>query len=274
MAPAQGGKMFNNLIESRSHTREFKRRGSFFLFTIATYILLFVIAGVASIYAYDARLEDQNAEFITMLNPMEPTPPTTTPRQNNTTQRGTAGRQNIAVREIRMAPVDNLRVTPDSVSAVPNKNLPIPPSGFYKIGDHDSNPIGPGGERPGSGESGRDVGGGGSPVIEIGTPPPPVVIERAVPKVISKGVINGEALSLPKPGYPTIAKQLRIQGVVSVQILIDETGKVISAKVLSGNPSLATAARQAAFEARFSPTRLSNQPVKVSGVITYNFVLQ
>ncbi len=267
--------MFNNLIESSSHAREFKRRGSFFLFTIATYILLFVIAGVASIYAYDPRLEDQNIEVVTMLNPMELVPTTTTPRQNATTPRGTAGRQNIAVREIRMAPVDNPRLTPDLVSAVPNKNLPIPPSGFYRIGDHDSNPIGPGrGDRPGSGESGRDVGGGGSPVIEIGTPPPPVVIERPVPKVISKGVINGEALSLPKPTYPSIAKQLRIQGMVSVQILIDEAGKVISAKVVSGNPSLATAARQAAMEARFSPTRLSNQPVKVSGVITYNFVLQ
>lgn len=52
--------MFNNLIESTSHTREFKRRGSFMLFTMATYALLFVIAGVASIYAYYALLEDQN----------------------------------------------------------------------------------------------------------------------------------------------------------------------------------------------------------------------
>ncbi len=52
--------MFNNLIESTSHTREFKRRGSFVLFTMATYVLLFIVAGVASIYAYDARLENQN----------------------------------------------------------------------------------------------------------------------------------------------------------------------------------------------------------------------
>ena len=50
--------MFNNLIESTSHAGEFKRRGSFVLFTTATYVLLFVIGGVMSIYAYDARLED------------------------------------------------------------------------------------------------------------------------------------------------------------------------------------------------------------------------
>jgi protein TonB len=87
-------------------------------------------------------------------------------------------------------------------------------------------------------------------------------------------VITGEALSLPKPAYPPLAKQLRVQGTVSVQVLIDESGKVISAKALSGNPSLLHAAQKAAMEARFKPTRLSDQPVKVSGVITYNFVLQ
>lgn len=267
--------MFNNLIESSSHTSEFKRRGSFFLFTTATYILLFVVAGVMSIYAYDARLEDQNTEIITMLSPVELAPPKTTPsRQNAKPPKGNTSRQNVAERQIAMAPVDNPRFAPDKVSATPNKNLPIPPSGIYKISGRDFDPSGSGGsERPGPG-SGRDIGGGGSPVIEIGTPPPAITIEKSVPKVISKGVINGEALSLPKPAYPPIAKQLRIQGLVSVQILIDETGKVISAKVVSGSPSLATAARQAAFEARFSPTRLSNQPVKVSGVITYNFLLQ
>ncbi len=268
--------MFNNLIESSSHTSEFKRRGSFFLFTTATYILLFVIAGVASIYAYDARLEDQNTEIITMLSPVDLAPPKTTPsRQNATPPKGNTSRQSVAEREVAMARVDNPRIAPDTVSATPNKNLPIPASGIYKINGRDFDNIGSGGsERRGPGGNGRDIDGGGSPVIEVGTPPPAIAIEKSVPKVISKGVVNGEAVSLPKPAYPPIAKQLRIQGMVSVQILIDETGKVISAKVVSGNPSLATAARQAAFEARFSPTRLSNQPVKVSGVITYNFVLQ
>ena len=59
--------MFSNLIESSSHGSEFKRRGSFFLFTTASYALLFVIAGVVSIYAYDARMEDQNLEIVTMM---------------------------------------------------------------------------------------------------------------------------------------------------------------------------------------------------------------
>src|SRR4051794_3835317 len=59
--------MFNNLIESSSHTPEFKRRGSFFLYTVAGYALLFAAAGVVSIYAYDAHLDEQNSE-ITILS--------------------------------------------------------------------------------------------------------------------------------------------------------------------------------------------------------------
>src|SRR5215218_3178758 len=71
--------MFNNLIESSSHAKEFKRRGSFLLFTTATYLVLFVITGVVSIYAYDAHLARQNTEldlvtFVPLL-PTEPPPP-------------------------------------------------------------------------------------------------------------------------------------------------------------------------------------------------------
>ena len=61
---------------------------------------------------------------------------------------------------------------------------------------------------------------------------------------------------------------------VNVQVLIDETGKVISAKAVAGHPLLLAAAQQAAYGARFSPTKLGDQAVKVSGLITYNFVLQ
>src|SRR6185295_10629833 len=55
--------MFNNLIESSSHTQEYKRRGSFLLFTTGVYAVLLLLAGVASIYAYDAHLEAQTTEL-------------------------------------------------------------------------------------------------------------------------------------------------------------------------------------------------------------------
>lgn len=59
---------------------------------------------------------------------------------------------------------------------------------------------------------------------------------------------------------------------MTVQVLIDERGNVVSATAVSGHPLLRAAAVSAARSARFSPTMLSGQPVKVSGVITYNFV--
>jgi TonB family protein len=92
-------------------------------------------------------------------------------------------------------------------------------------------------------------------------------------KVISGGVLNGKAVSKPEPEYPEIAKAARASGTVTVQILVDEEGNVISASAVSGHPLLQAAAVTAARAAKFSPTRLSGQPVKVSGVVTYNFVL-
>jgi len=87
-------------------------------------------------------------------------------------------------------------------------------------------------------------------------------------------VLTSKAVSLPQPLYPAIGKQIRIQGPVMIQILVDEQGKVVSAQVVSGHPILTASAREAAMRARFTPTVLNGQPVKVQGVITYNFVLQ
>jgi protein TonB len=70
-----------------------------------------------------------------------------------------------------------------------------------------------------------------------------------------------------------VARRLRITGLVQVDVVVDENGKVISAKVLSGPGSLRDVALQAALHARFSPTKLSGQSVKVSGQINYNFTL-
>jgi TonB family protein len=103
--------------------------------------------------------------------------------------------------------------------------------------------------------------------------PPPVVGPRPILKPVSGGVLNGMALSLPAPGYPETAKRMRIAGTVTVEVVIDENGKVISAVASNGPVTLREAAVQAAQKARFSPTKLSGQPVKVSGMINYKFAL-
>jgi protein TonB len=59
---------------------------------------------------------------------------------------------------------------------------------------------------------------------------------------------------------------------VLVAILIDEQGSVIEAKPISGPQHLHAAAVNAARLARFTPTMLMGEPVKVSGTLSYNFV--
>jgi TonB family protein len=89
---------------------------------------------------------------------------------------------------------------------------------------------------------------------------------------ISGGILNGKARSLPKPSYPQIARAAHASGQVVVEILVDERGCVKTARATGGHPLLQSAAVEAARQACFSPTRLSGQPVKVKGMITYNFV--
>jgi TonB family protein len=92
-----------------------------------------------------------------------------------------------------------------------------------------------------------------------------------VRKPISGGVLNGKAISLPTPEYPAIAKQAKASGAVAVQVTVDEGGSVIAAHAVSGHPLLQAAAVAAARQAKFSPTLLMGEPVKVNGVIVYNF---
>ena len=110
------------------------------------------------------------------------------------------------------------------------------------------------------------------PVINIDEPPPSPG-PKPILKPVSGGVLNGTAVNLPPPVYPEAAKRMRTQGVVTVDVILDETGKVVSASASAGPTILRDSAVQAALKARFSPTKLSGQPVKVSGVINYKFAL-
>jgi TonB family protein len=110
--------------------------------------------------------------------------------------------------------------------------------------------------------------------VPLDIPPPPAPTPRRPTAPISGGVLNGKAISLPKPPYPAIAKAAHASGSVTVQVLVDEEGNVVSAHPVSGHPLLQAAAVAAARQAKFAPTKLSGQPVKVMGVIVYNFVAQ
>lgn len=95
---------------------------------------------------------------------------------------------------------------------------------------------------------------------------------KSIPKTLSGGVLNRKAASLPRPPYPPAARAVRVSGAVQMQVLIDENGEVFSAEAVSGHLLLRPAAKIAACMAKFLPTYLSGSPVKVSGIITCNFV--
>jgi len=91
---------------------------------------------------------------------------------------------------------------------------------------------------------------------------------------VNAGILNGRAINLPKPAYPPLAKQMRAEGQVAVQVLLDEAGNVTSAKATSGNPMLRSSAEAAARQSKFNPVRVNNQPVSASGIVLYNFINQ
>lgn len=79
--------------------------------------------------------------------------------------------------------------------------------------------------------------------------------------------------SAPSPMSGGMRPPHRVSGVVLLEVVVDESGRVESAKATCGHPVLQTAAVKDVRRHSFAPARLSGQPVKVSGVITYNFVL-
>jgi TonB family protein len=88
------------------------------------------------------------------------------------------------------------------------------------------------------------------------------------------GFLNGRALVLPKPAYSRIARAAHASGTVTVQVVIDETGSVIASHAVSGHPLLVPAALVAARGAKFTPPKFCGEPLRVTGVITYNFIAQ
>jgi TonB family protein len=89
---------------------------------------------------------------------------------------------------------------------------------------------------------------------------------------ISGGILNGKAVSLPVPQYPPAARLAGDAGEVAVQIIVDEQGNVVWAEASEGPATLREAAETVAWKARFTPTKLLGQPIKISGRVLYNFV--
>ena len=275
--------MFGNLIESGSHAADLKRRGRFFLASMAFYGLLLAATGVGSIYAYNARLEyNPDYELISIMRfPPAEAAPTEPRREEQRAASAPARSDQVATRtEISVH-------TPYKGDRIASRETPeVNPRQNVVIANFNSNPAVPGGPvgPPNFGSRHGTVNNTGPEVTGTVEPPPllpavptptpqPTPQKPEGPVRLTSTIISSKAIDKPAPPYPPIAKSAGIQGTVAVQVVIDEQGRVISAKAASGHPLLLNAAVQAAYRARFTPTVLGGRAVKVTGSIAYNFML-
>jgi len=268
--------MFANLIESQSHGKEFKRRGRFVLATAFAYTVLFFVAGIVSIYAYDARLEMQSNELEVLSWVPPVTPPVARKPRSDVQPVHRPNQPNAPVdphitipeRTEHVASVADPRSTPTEIGVSGPQTPPV--TGDFHLSTRNANPPG----LPTGDQTACVTCNGPARVVVDTTPPPTPQPVKPPTQRVSMGVLIAKVISLPQPPYPPLARQIHLQGAVPVQILVDEVGRVVSAHAVSGNAFLTRAAEDAAMRARFTPTLLSGTPVKVQGTIIYNFVLQ
>ena len=274
--------MFETLVESGSHKDDLARKGSFLLGTLVVYGIVLVAVGILSVYLYNANLPDTSLELTTLVAPVPSAPePEVKPEQKQeqkpeakTAEPQVSMRQEISMimppdmsKNREVAKAETKEIARNVPVVLGNRDVDAAPSAA-SVG-----PIGP------AVSSGSGTGTGTGPVVRSDdeAPPPPPKPTPPPPKknvTISGGVLNGKAVSKPAPAYPAIAKAARASGTVTVQITVDESGRVVSATPVSGHPLLQQAAAGAVRNWRFTPTLLSGQPVKVTGVVTVNFNLQ
>jgi protein TonB len=268
--------MFDKLVASEPESADFKNRRRYFFTSSVVVGILFLAAVVASIFAADFGLGNNGFDLVEMIAPPEmaaPEPETPKPSNNESRE----SRTDEITREVNMTNMQETPLVPKGFSVTPNTQLARPNTDRFRVTGFDSPTSNPNG----SGRSGNFSGDSPSGLSQKTTPAtdepevdlPPAVKKDPPRRPISKGPLNGEAKYLPKPIYSAAAKAVRAQGVVTVQVTIDEKGNVISANAADGHRMLRSDAERAARAAKFSPTTLGGVPVKVTGVITYNFIL-
>lgn len=273
--------MLDQLVESKSGAGDGARRGGYLLVTLVVVFALAFSGLVYSLFAKDLGMGGEDLELSTLVAPVpvpEEAPPPPEPEQKPEQKQEPTEKVDttIPTRTQNMARVDEA-IAPDTISTAQNTAKARPNTAF-KISNTDSDPTG-----PSTGVSRGTGGGGGGGIVasapkvvteEDEAPPVKAPTPKPAPKTVSGGVVNGKAVNLVKPPYPPAARAVRASGTVNVQVTIDESGNVISASATSGHPLLKQAAEQAARSSKFSPTTLSGQKVKVTGIIVYNFTAQ
>lgn len=276
--------MFDTLVESKSDAARSAKSSAFFGVTTIVMASLGLALFVWSLYSVNLNLGEEDLALNTLVAPVPvpdnaPPPP---PAPENKPQQKAADEDAPKNVDMLRDPVENIEQPtqpPDKASTERSNADQVRPGVAYVQSDRTARATG--GAEAGPAREGAPTGTG--PAIKTAAPPvtqeeeapaAPKPTPAKPPAVVSGGVVNGKASNLVKPPYPPAAKAVKAAGAVNVQVLIDESGNVVSANATSGHPLLRAAAVQAARSSKFTPTTLSGQKVKVSGVIVYNFVAQ
>lgn len=282
--PEGENRMFDQLVETTPQTKERNARRTYFAISAVGLGAILFSALIFSIFAADLDLTMGDLDMLELLAPIDVTetklPDTVTEprRKGGSSAKAPSRMENIARLD------ESPREIPTTVSTVKSSSKERPALAKFEIGKFDTGSdsgVGTGrGDGTGDGDgdgTGLDDGLGeaNATVATAGEssapPPPPVKPVVTKPVIVNKGVVNSIALSLPKPSLPAAAKLADAGGTVAVKVLVDEKGRVVSADAVSGNVLLRAACEIAARNAKFTPSMLSGTPIKISGVINYNF---
>lgn len=279
--------MLDQMVESKDTMKESRTLLALFSFLIVLAIVSVIGVGVwhlSSLFGYfQGGGMGGDLELTSLVAPVaveaEEPPPV-----EEKVEKVEQVKQNVDVRQVIMQDVANNTKIPDTTSVVVNKTKTVRDIGNTVLGKTDSDAevlrssdreaVSLNQEGATSQPDKILVDDGDEPKLErTPTPKPePTATPKPQPKTISGGVVNGKARNLVQPTYPAAARATRAAGQVQVSIKIDESGRVVSASAISGNPLLRSAAVSAAQRSTFNPTLLSGQPVSVTGIIIYNFV--
>ncbi len=263
--------MFDKLIDSAPKRRKRRFLGFFFGISVL-YLFAITAALVVSVLLTDPKLADTSElKFLPLIPPPKSGDAATQPRRE---QQQRPAQPDIYHPTPLDTPVDRTveEPTPDRSNNPPRGPL-IPGPGNPNGGDPYGVPNSPG-FIPGMGSDRRNL-----PPEPIEPPPPPAQTTRQPrqddqsPVRVASTVLQGKTVERRTPAYPRLAMIARIQGPVSVEVVISPAGRVETARAVSGHPLLKPAAVEAARGWRFQPTLLNGTPVRVTGIITFVFKL-
>ena len=277
--------MLDQLVESKNNSSGNRKLSGILLTTSLAVFSALTVALIFSLFSHSLAMGNENLDITALISPISP-PDEAPPEPTKQTQSAEKTISQLPSRQVDMLRIEESpKIIPKTVSVTPNQQKSRPAEKF-KINGTDSPAMSSGSGTIGRGNNNQTGGTSfadkddkpSSVEVKDKIPEPPPIIkpipkpEPKIERTISGGVVNGKASYLAQPTYPTAARAVHAGGQVKVQVTIDEDGKVITANVVSGHPLLQSAALSAAKSSKFTPTFLSQQKVKVSGFIVYNFV--